>query len=294
MLIDRIYKPKSGELLYHYCGAQAFLSIVASGKMRFSDINMMNDGLEVRLGYSRFEEAATALLKTAKDKTELEGIDIDFFNKVDEVISPKQLYSHSFIACFSKNPDVLSQWRGYGSDGEGMAIGFAPEALKNSPITLLDVLYDPDHQLNEMTESLVSIYMKNLKSRTPYDNEFRMDCQLLAVFLASFKHSTFREEQEVRAIHEVSVEITEASLIFQDRGGTSSGEDVPGGEVRFAARGNHVVAYLDIPIATTEGGAIKEVWLGPKNGNSPGNLLFPLCQAGYLGVAIRRSRSPYR
>ena len=36
-----------------------------------------------------------------------------------------------FVACFSSNGDVLSQWRSYSENGFGFSIGFSTEEMQN-------------------------------------------------------------------------------------------------------------------------------------------------------------------
>ncbi|WP_303543379.1 hypothetical protein [Sphingomonas natans] len=102
----------------------------------------MIDPREGRYCYGLFQQAATALLKMVPDRAALDRLDANFFDRVDDYLSPKQLNSHPVIACFSKRPDVLSQWRGYADDARGWSIGFSGRAVNSMPVTLLDVVYE--------------------------------------------------------------------------------------------------------------------------------------------------------
>ena|ERR1700683_166466 len=73
MLITRLFHPADGDILYHYCSVSAFHAILESGRIRFTDINMLNDRDEMRWGYSVFEEAAGNLLTLARTKETLRG-----------------------------------------------------------------------------------------------------------------------------------------------------------------------------------------------------------------------------
>ena len=42
--------------------------------------------------------------------------------------------SKDYVCCFSEEKDLLSQWRGYGSDGNGIAIGFNAQLLRKLDI----------------------------------------------------------------------------------------------------------------------------------------------------------------
>jgi hypothetical protein len=37
---------------------------------------------------------------------------------------PNIIQRKMFLTCFSENGDLLSQWRAYGNNGDGVAIGF--------------------------------------------------------------------------------------------------------------------------------------------------------------------------
>jgi hypothetical protein len=159
MLLDRLFEPNDQDILYHYCSAASFQAIVESKRIRFSDINMLNDAEEMRWGYHIFEKAAGELLRLAASNPQLKYLDKAFLDKIDEIISPMQFFVHPFVASFSKEPDMLSQWRAYAEDACGFAIGFSGLALKNMPVTLLTVEYEPERQLEEMKTVIGACYL---------------------------------------------------------------------------------------------------------------------------------------
>ncbi|MEH6660819.1 MAG: DUF2971 domain-containing protein [Parasphingorhabdus sp.] len=291
---NRVFNPQPGCTLYHYCSSSTLLSILEHGKLRFSDINMMNDPREWGYAYELFERAANALLEMVPDHAALEGLDAGFLDEVDAYLSPKQLISHPVITCFSKEPDVLSQWRGYADDGRGWSIGFNGKAIDAMPVSLLEVVYDPDQQLTEVQNFLAAMYIIWREKDGEFRDAVGRDAAMLASFLHAYKHPSFREEQEIRAIHELRVDLAEDGCELVDEGGVANGEDVAGEPVRFRAAGSSIVSYLDIPIRHAEGIAIRELWFGPSNENGIGNAMFPLTQGGHRGVNLFRSASSYR
>jgi len=274
------------------CSTSMTASFAAAGML--SDANMMNDAAEGRYGYALFEQAAGALLEMAQEKPQLEGLSTDFFDKVDAYLSPKQLHSHPVIACFSKDPDVLGQWRAYGQNGEGWAIGFDGAALAVMPVTLLDVVYDPDQQLAEIRNFLVAMYMTWRTLGGAFEEAVGRDAALLSSLLLAYKHPSFREEQEVRALHELRVDIAEDGWLLVDEGGSSEEAEAAGLPVRFRAVDSSVTANVDIALPALEKGAIRELWFGPRNVNGSGNAIYPLTQYGHRGVVLHRSTSSYR
>ena len=253
---------------------------------------MMNDGSEGRYGYRLFEQAAGTLLDDVDKKPMLKGLTSEFFDDIDNLISPKQFFTHPVIACFSKRSDVLSQWRAYAQNGEGWSVGFRGEKLDAMPITLLDVLYDPEEQLKEVRASLAALYYLWRKSGSGAISEtISTETILFASLLHAYKDPTFQEEQEVRALHHLRVDLEDNGWQLVDEGGLVAGAEVAGEPVRFRAAGSSIVAYLDIAFPAN---SIQDVWFGPRNENGIGNALYPLTHHGHRNVVLNRSASFYR
>lgn len=294
-VFNRIYQPTADCFIYHYCSTPTLLSIIEEGKLRFSDVNMMNDPLEWRYAYELFERGASALLRMAVANPALEGLTTDFFDQIDTYISPKQLRAHPVITCFSKQADVLSQWRGYADGARGWSIGFDATAISQMPVTLLDVLYDADQQVVEVRNYLAAMFLTWRENDGVFGRDFSSDAILLASYLLAYKHPSFREEQEIRALHELRVDVAEDGCQLIDEGGVVRGADVQGQPVRFRAADGGIVAYVDIPLERNdEGRSIRELWFGPANSNGPGNVLYPLTQYGHRGVKFHWSASAFR
>lgn len=137
-------------VIYHYCSPEAFLSIAKNKKLWLSATNNMNDSAE-----------GVWLIDTLK---KVLSININPTNRT----SRNAIYNYltlnnniKFISCFSKEYDLLSQWRAYAQDGEGVAIGFDEDKFElssgfasNHPdpkesIKINDVLYLNNGELND-------------------------------------------------------------------------------------------------------------------------------------------------
>ncbi len=291
---NRIFNPGKDDVLYHYCSTETLLSILEHGKLRFSDVNMMNDPQEWGYCYGLFERTANVLLEMAPKNAALEGLDTDFLDHVDSYLSPKQLMSHPVISCFSKQPDVLSQWRGYADNARGWSIGFSGRAINAMPISLLEVVYDPDQQVAEMRNFLAAMYTIWREKGGEFRDAVGQDAALLASFIHAYKHPSFQEEQEVRALHELRVNLSDDGWELIDEGGTANGDEVAGELVSFRAAGPSIVAHVDIPLQRVDNVAICELWFGPSNDNGIGNAFYPLTRYGHRGVKLFRSASSYR
>lgn len=293
MLINRLYEPTETDVLYHYCSVSTLQAILSSGRIRFTDINMLNDSEEVRWGYSAFEEAATRLVNRTGIPDAVPKIEVAFLDDMDRYIAPVQLVAHPFVACFSTKPDSLGQWRAYGDDGRGFAVGFNAAAIRRLPATLLRVEYDRERQVEEMMRAIVAAYLHRAEGGS--EDEFMSDCILLATSMVAFKHEAFAEEGEVRSVHVVHVDAREDRLAFVDPGGVSGGADVAGEPVRFTIRDNHLTAYLDLPVTSpTRPDLIREIVLGPKNFSQWGNVQLFLGSCRLPRIELNPSRVPYR
>jgi hypothetical protein len=294
-VLKHILWPGASDVFYHYCSVETFRLICEKKTLRFSDINMMNDYQENAWGYRIFEEAAGLMLRKPAPPG-LEGLDKSFFDAVDKIISPAQFIAHPLLCSFSREPDVLSQWRAYADDGTGVAVGFSGDALKALPCMLLNVEYDRQRQIADMIETLGSLYVAEMGRKHSRGTEFKEMCMQLAIFKIAFKNLAFKEEKEVRSIHLLAVKTDGNLPRLVDDGGLTHGKDLVNGQpVKFRTRGDGLIAYIDIPLTMPDTcDPIKEIWLGPKNGNWPGNVMYMMSGYGLKEFNIKRSLASYR
>ncbi len=135
MLLDRLYKPKEGDILYHYCSGDCFGAICNSKRLRLGDLFAMNDFMEMHWGYDIWERAASEMLGQVGE---------DFLDEIDKIIHASGFNILLVGTCFSLDGDVLSQWRGYANDGNGYCIGFDGSIFPDLPARALRVLYDKE------------------------------------------------------------------------------------------------------------------------------------------------------
>ena len=102
------------EKLYHYCNISAFMSIIKNKCFWLSDTKYTNDKEEI----CAFKDAVWAALN-----------ELVCNKKINEEMANKIWITYvyntlpGYISCFSEEDDLLSQWRSYGDDGNGVAIG---------------------------------------------------------------------------------------------------------------------------------------------------------------------------
>jgi hypothetical protein len=178
--------------------------------MRFTDAMYLNDPLELQ--YKR-AELASYIRELVEGSTELDHADFDevlawLEPDDDEAKAQTVARAGAYVACFSRDPGSLPQWRGY-AGGRDYAIGFNTEQLQwlVSPMfkcppndahrfwgytnpMVANVMYvdeDVDQVLREMADVIT-------KAGTSNDRKFEtVRC------LALVKQRAYKHEQEVRA-----------------------------------------------------------------------------------------------
>lgn len=108
----------SDALLFHFCSTQTGFSILQRREFRLSALSSANDTLEGRVLGRVFSQ----LLR----ETELPPELVDVAAVIVEGYPDS---TEGFAFCLSEKGDLLSQWRSYGRDGSGIAVGFSPEIL---------------------------------------------------------------------------------------------------------------------------------------------------------------------
>jgi hypothetical protein len=287
MILDRRYKPTNDELIYHYCGAEAFAQIIRTRTMWHTAFTALNDATERTWGFTQFQDAADKLRKLCG---------ANFIDRISEIVRLTQDHSVAMISSYSLNGDLLSQWRAYADDGRGVAIGFSPQELK-MPANPLRVLYDRAAQRKELTNNILHVFKVEKKQfGFRYDERFREHWFNFGLDLCAYKHPAFAEEIEIRRVHVTGVALNEEErrlipLGAIDGDGVRRSGPVP---VNYRVRNGVQIPYVSLDI--TDGGKnspIKEIVLGPKNPDSEANVEMFLTGVGWNKVKIHRSDAPY-
>ncbi len=286
MLIPRQYKPKSNELIYHYCDANTFHAICTNKTIRFCDVFSMNDFMEMHWGYSIWEKAASELLPELGQ---------DFLDAIDGIFHISGLKALVLASCFSLDGDVLSQWRAYSDDGNGYVLGFSAKDLLRLPVKGLKVEYNEKKQIKEI-KAMVKALHEVEESEDEKFGEYFMNASIeIAYDLTSYKNPAFSEEKEVRLVHLVNFIKSNNSLKIVDPGGTAFGKNSAPQEIKFLMSQNAPKTYLDIDFSNGEKNfPIKEVIIGPKNTVLSSAISVYLETLNIKNVEIKRSKASYR
>lgn len=193
-----VYKINSS-VLFHYTKMENFKNIISSKELWASKIGMMNDHTEIEYTRDLFINQLSNLLDNRKEK-------VGILKKVVKIYN-EQVCKNIYSISFSKRGNLLSQWNRYAGE-TGVSIGFNKILLEEAcayrkSFSLIEVEYETKNQiliLKKIAKELLcnydlslsyedfrSSFIKNFKNKLDY-----LTCQ--------FKHSGFREEEEIRLV----------------------------------------------------------------------------------------------
>jgi len=110
------------ETVFHYTNSQGLEKILLNGTMWLSDVQSMNDRSEIVHG---MRKATRMLQSRAGTKLHRRWFAKRYAKHVEDARTGQNFH----VACLTSKGDDLSQWRGYGDNGYGFAIGFDGPAL---------------------------------------------------------------------------------------------------------------------------------------------------------------------
>jgi hypothetical protein len=152
--------------LFHYTSPEGLIGIVTSRSLWASDMLSLNDASEAAYPYKLIADVLDTHPGVAEEHRHR------FMTQLTDYTFP--LYT-PFVACFCEDGDLLSQWRAYGSGGEGFAAAFSfswLSSLENrAGFRLLRVIYDRAQQ-----EDLILRLLQHVSSSLA-ENPYSVDQQ---------------------------------------------------------------------------------------------------------------------
>jgi hypothetical protein len=274
------YRPRGGESFFHYCSAAAFWGIVTSQTLWLSSVWALNDGEE--LWWARKATGLVLGNHATKFPAEFREFILSSLASPDPHVLP-------LVTSFSRNGDLLSQWRAYAEDGTGFAIKFNPNVLRKMPVHMTSISYRPEQQ-HQLILNTLQVFYKYWKMRTEAARSAVWEIlPYLSFDLIALKHPSFFEEQEVRLVHLLIK--NEDSWV--DVGGHDENErPIKGVKVMTRNKYGEEVPYIALPFPNRS--VVSGVILGPKNPLSNDEVQHKMCKLGFQGASVRRSFSPYR
>lgn len=100
--------------------------IIESESVWFTDYRHLNDPSELSHGVEVAHDVLTALAERADKRVGL------FLQMIGDLLVPKNFVGNLdfYTASFTERRDDLGQWRAYGDNGHGFALGFAPKMFE--------------------------------------------------------------------------------------------------------------------------------------------------------------------
>ena len=187
--------------LHHYTDIYGFLGIFNTKSLWASNAFFLNDSSEIeyglKLSYDLFKDFYLSI-KSEKIKEILKSFYEDYSGFV--------LSSNLFLISFCEDGDLLSQWRGYTPNNDGISFRFNLQVLRTLPqFTLYKVVYNKEIQLkiiNYLFDLLNDLmeYLEKTKAES-FLHYFNLWITIFTTILLTFKDLSFSEEKEWRLIH---------------------------------------------------------------------------------------------
>jgi len=224
-LVRDLYAEQPRDILYHYTSLEGVMGIVESRSLRATDIRFFNDYAEMRSTADHLRSAIAQRMGDAKRNARL-------FVQLQDWLSHRIAAGHMlYVACFTTNGNLLSQWRSYCPTAKGVSLGFRPEKICSSATqqsfrigkcvydpqvqqrfaaTILDVIEDIAERKGETRDPC-----KRHPSQSFHDVFEEVEVDLLGA-AALLKHPSFHEEQEWRAVSPVMTNYVDAPIEYRE------------------------------------------------------------------------------
>lgn len=187
--------------LFHYTDLEGVKGIFTSKSLWLSKFTASNDISEIVLAVEHFQSFVE---RKAAEVSQREG---EFLREAaDQLESFRR--TNICVASFCEQHDLLSQWRSYGNDGRGVALGFHSarlvELAERNALRLFRCVYEQSTH-ERIAADLVTMLLDSFRSARPETPEQRRG--LIERFNSAFllvapviKDHRFAEEQEWRLI----------------------------------------------------------------------------------------------
>ena len=301
-------------IVYHYCSLDTFYSIFCNSTIRLSNISKSNDSEEITYLLPEMKQFCSELFGKYNDAfSEKYRLNENF---VSDYFDSKfnELSLNFYVACFSEEADLLSQWRGYANDARGVSIGFLTEALyplassTSSNYNFSQVRYSLDDLYEQVESYIVKNVRKDFTGDSRADSLFLInivDTTLSTIFYNSmlYKNPHFIEEKEWRLVYNPLGNIrrvmdknsyydrlTEVFSASTEKGGFAR---MP---MKFHISDNKIVSHIDLSFSSIKNSFVKEIIIGPKSNIDVLDLELFLLSNGFnpMNIDIRKSYIPYR
>lgn len=274
-LYQTVFPTRPPEHIFHFTTQAGILGIIQSREMWATQVHFLNDKHEVFLTFKLLEKELKRRIGSCQAPA-MRSLLVDIKKNLKRVDQ-----GHICIASFCEQDDLLSQWRGYGNQGKGYAIGFDLAELRKiarlQHFVLWPCVYNVSLQL-ELVNYLIESWLREFCDKKLAHEQMQKIIDVSTGQLAPIlKDESFSEEKEWRL---VSSTLTSRTPGFAFREGRYS-----------------LIPYYKFAIITPTGkDCIKNIVVGP----SPHTELACNSLATFLNtqklsrVEVKSSRIPFR
>lgn len=191
--------------IYHYTTMSALFSIFQNIKhlksnvpptyqiiLRATHCLYLNDPVEYRFYINIIkEETRKVLLKKKYSPVSIENTVNQYWKHVDNQ------FGQPYILSFSELSDDLSMWRSYGGNGQGVALGFSLEKLKELKIYSIEKCkyYTTDETVKNVIKKNIAKELLNIGGKKNILSLFELMYEA-----SSTKHIAYKSEREWRLV----------------------------------------------------------------------------------------------
>ncbi|ENY0908419.1 DUF2971 domain-containing protein [Serratia marcescens] len=292
-------------LIYHYCSPYTFQQIIERKKLWLSSTSNMNDFSEEKW----FLDIIYNVLERYEDEFERPWCDVVRKGLEDN-------FRTSYITCFSKSKDLLSQWRAYAENGLGVAIGFEsdefaltmtkPTEIDGKPgervvaqLGLQDVIYMNSAELFDNVARYTrdwkrkdDAFLAGLEGDALRDANAAFFTMGIERWAVQHKNPAFSEENETRLVYRPTYANwvdPERPFMNLERKKEALLDAFDG--LKYRISDGFLTSYFEYPFNPV---AIKKVVLGPRNKFAESDLKDFLLLNDMRHVEIERSSATYR
>lgn len=188
--LDALLKERPPNLLFHYTDGNGLLGILEKQKIWASSVYHLNDAKEFRYAVDLITERLAHRIQHSNNgkRESCRGI----LDQMPELTKGVQVY----VASFSAEGDLLSQWLAYSGSGNGYAIGFSESHFalaETEEFRLVRCVYDKDQQVT-LADAVIDV----LTEDNPSQSEKELSKALIVA--AAIKHPGFEREAEWRLV----------------------------------------------------------------------------------------------
>lgn len=290
------------EIVYYYCKPHTFESIIQNRKMWLCDMMKTNDYREIDYVLDDIAKTTNADF-FLKDMSEEDATLIE--KAVEERIKFYKRCCHWLAICFSSEKDDLGQWRAYGDDGSGFAIGFDTAYLQSVTshrcFNFADIKYGESAK-NKFTQYCVFTLLNEIRTRLNR-NSIRSRTGLnntclniikdwgdnLTTKICFYKSEAFSNEKEYRLCYTRMILKKDWATIMDP----NVAPDSMLHNLAISMNNNEVNLRIEKEFSHD---AIREIVMGPKCNISPYEMQLLLAINGFnfRNIAITQSKVTYR